>query len=47
MIENIPDEEIWRTHYWLNTPLPPMEASGTSGVKAAVNGVPQLSIMDG
>jgi starch phosphorylase len=32
---------------WLNTPLPPMEASGTSGMKAAVNGVPQLSIMDG
>jgi starch phosphorylase len=32
---------------WLNNPLPPMEASGTSGMKAAVNGVPQLSIMDG
>ncbi len=32
---------------WLNTPLPPMEASGTSGMKAAVNGVPQLSIIDG
>jgi starch phosphorylase len=32
---------------WLNTPLPPMEASGTSEMKAAVNGVPQLSIMDG
>lgn len=32
---------------WLNTPLPPMEASGTSGMKAAVNGVPQLSILDG
>ena len=32
---------------WLNTPLPPMEASGTSGMKAAVNGVPQLSIRDG
>jgi starch phosphorylase len=32
---------------WLNTPLPPMEASGTSGMKAAVNGVPQFSIMDG
>jgi len=32
---------------WLNTPLPPMEASGTSGMKAALNGVPQLSIMDG
>jgi starch phosphorylase len=32
---------------WLNTPLPPMEASGTSGMKATVNGVPQLSILDG
>ena len=32
---------------WLNTPLPPMEACGTSGMKAALNGVPQLSIMDG
>ena len=32
---------------WLNTPIPPMEASGTSGMKAAINGVPQLSILDG
>jgi starch phosphorylase len=32
---------------WLNNPLPPMEASGTSGMKAALNGVPHLSIMDG
>lgn len=32
---------------WLNTPLPPLEASGTSGMKAALNGVPHLSIMDG
>ena len=32
---------------WLNNPLPPMEASGTSGMKAALNGVPNLSIMDG
>jgi starch phosphorylase len=32
---------------WLNSPLPPMEASGTSGMKAALNGVPQLSVMDG
>ena len=32
---------------WLNTPLPPLEASGTSGMKAAVNGVPSLSILDG
>jgi starch phosphorylase len=32
---------------WLNNPLPPMEASGTSGMKAALNGVPHFSIMDG
>ncbi len=32
---------------WLNTPRPPMEASGTSGMKAALNGVPSLSILDG
>ncbi len=32
---------------WLNNPLPPMEACGTSGMKAALNGVPQLSVMDG
>lgn len=35
------------TDLWLNTPQPPLEASGTSGMKAAVNGVPSLSIMDG
>jgi starch phosphorylase len=32
---------------WLNNPLRPLEASGTSGMKAAVNGVPSLSILDG
>lgn len=32
---------------WLNTPRAPMEASGTSGMKAALNGVPSLSILDG
>lgn len=32
---------------WLNSPLAPMEASGTSGMKAAMNGVPSLSILDG
>jgi starch phosphorylase len=32
---------------WLNNPMPPMEASGTSGMKAAINGVPNLSILDG
>lgn len=35
------------TDIWLNTPLPPLEASGTSGMKAAFNGVPHLSILDG
>ncbi len=32
---------------WLNNPQPPLEASGTSGMKAALNGVPSLSILDG
>jgi len=32
---------------WLNNPIPPREASGTSGMKAALNGVPSLSILDG
>lgn len=32
---------------WLNTPQRPQEASGTSGMKAALNGVPSLSILDG
>ncbi len=32
---------------WLNTPRKPQEASGTSGMKAAHNGVPSLSILDG
>jgi starch phosphorylase len=32
---------------WLNNPRPPMEACGTSGQKAAINGVPQLSTLDG
>ena len=34
-------------HIWLNNPKRPLEASGTSGMKAALNGVPNLSIMDG
>ena len=32
---------------WLNTPLRPNEASGTSGMKAALNGIPNLSTLDG
>jgi starch phosphorylase len=32
---------------WLNTPQPPLEASGTSGMKAALNGIPSLSVLDG
>ncbi|MBI4266604.1 MAG: alpha-glucan family phosphorylase [Acidobacteria bacterium] len=32
---------------WLNTPHPPLEAFGTSGMKAALNGVPSLSVPDG
>ena len=32
---------------WVNTPLKPHEASGTSGMKAALNGVPSLSVLDG
>ena len=32
---------------WLNNPLPPLEACGTSGMKASVNGVLHLSVLDG
>ena len=32
---------------WLNNPRRPMEASGTSGMKAAINGIPSLSVLDG
>jgi len=50
----IPDYNIKWAHrltsgvdLWLNTPHRPLEASGTSGMKAALNGVPSLSIRDG
>lgn len=35
------------TDVWVNTPERPLEASGTSGMKAALNGVPSLSVLDG
>lgn len=46
------DEQLaqYMTHgvdVWLNNPLPPLEACGTSGMKASLNGVPHLSILDG
>lgn len=34
-------------HAWLNSPKRPLEASGTSGMKVAMNGIPNISIMDG
>lgn len=50
----IPDYDIRWAHVltsgvdlWLNTPHRPLEASGTSGMKAALNGVPSLSVRDG
>jgi starch phosphorylase len=35
------------TDVWMNNPRPPMEASGTSGMKAAINGVLNCSVLDG
>ena len=32
---------------WLNNPVYPLEACGTSGIKAGINGVPNLSVLDG
>jgi len=34
-------------HSWLNTPKRPLEASGTSGMKSALNAIPNISTMDG
>jgi len=44
---NIAKMMVAGVHVWLNNPKRPLEASGTSGMKAALNGVPNLSIMDG
>ncbi|WP_038057647.1 alpha-glucan family phosphorylase [Thermodesulfobacterium hydrogeniphilum] len=38
---------LWGSDVWLNTPFRPMEASGTSGMKACMNGVLHLSVLDG
>jgi starch phosphorylase len=38
---------VWGSDVWLNTPYRPMEASGTSGMKACLNGVLHLSVLDG
>ncbi len=44
---NVARDLVSGVDVWLNTPRPPMEASGTSGQKAAINGVPNLSTLDG
>ena len=50
----IPDYDMTTSEYmvagvdiWLNNPLRPLEASGTSGMKATLNGVPNFSVVDG
>lgn len=44
---NIARHLVQGVDIWLNTPLKPMEASGTSGMKAGVNGILNLSVLDG
>jgi starch phosphorylase len=44
---NVARQMVAGVDVWLNTPRRPMEASGTSGEKAALNGCPNLSILDG
>lgn len=50
----LPNYSMWHgrmltagSDIWLNTPVRPMEACGTSGMKASLNGVPNLSVLDG
>lgn len=38
---------VWGADVWLNTPIRELEASGTSGMKAGINGVLNLSVLDG
>jgi len=54
LIVYLEDYDMTLGHYlcagvdlWVNTPQKPQEASGTSGMKAALNGVPSLSVLDG
>lgn len=44
---NIARHLVQGVDVWLNTPIKPMEASGTSGIKAGINGVLNLSVLDG
>jgi starch phosphorylase len=44
---NVARHLVWGADVWLNTPLRENEASGTSGMKAAINGVLNLSVLDG
>jgi starch phosphorylase len=44
---NIAKMMVSGVHAWLNSPKRPLEASGTSGMKAAMNGIPNISTMDG
>jgi starch phosphorylase len=41
------DRLVQGVDLWLNLPVAPMEASGTSGMKAALNAIPQVSTLDG
>jgi starch phosphorylase len=44
---NVARHLAWGADVWLNTPIREMEASGTSGMKAAINGVLNMSVLDG